>query len=848
MLSHINSTQSFEMNQAVKNVIDLLETCRLDYENKHEATHRSYGEVLQGNFKLDKLKRKEFLTLYYKALDLGFDNFSIIEIQKEYSCILIDIDLIQSSDKVKDDQRLYNKKMIRNIIKKYIKAINHYLNVDNNKLESSVFEKNKPTKKETEIKDGFHIMFRNIITNSDIRHKIREYVVKSCEEDGLFDEFINKTDNIIDKAVVSSNGWLLYGSRKPGCEPYILSKIYNSELEKVNLTNYFNDDITYEKLVKYYTISSTHNEKLSSPIKQQYIKPNNETKEEIKDEKEEEPSEELMDKLDFALNNVEESRSENYDTWLLCSFILKNLGEDYKPLFINFSRRSNKHKKVSLNELTKHWNNIKDKSSGKKATTSTIYYWLKEDNFEAFEEMNKKYKLIKELTPLEKWYKEQKEKFEEDHFIEQSNAQIYTEPDEIMTDYKAQPIAEYKNLKLNVNFKQIEHIGKQQKEKTYYFFPMWLEDKNRREYKKLIFRPDLPSIIEVKDYKYLNRFNGFNYDSDIKETKLNEIVDKVFNHIFNNDTDYIYSWISWIINNPSQKTDHGIVLYSELHGVGKNSIVELLIKLFDRYYGRMATIDDVSRNFNTHLCNKLLIYGDEIKPSKKDLADELKNIISTTKTNEERKGVDVEVINDYANYIFTTNNELSFNVQPGDRRYYLVECPNFKLDKSIINEYYNILKNDNELTKIFSFFKHYKSEIYKDIKNNDPPMTDYKSRVIAQKLPGYIHFWYTQAYCPNGCKISSTKLYNIIREYSQSKRITSAFTPCLFGLEMKKLGFETVKNSSIYYKIPKLEERKKLLKQAYPKYYIDLDTENLSDHIEYDDNDNDNEQINDLDK
>lgn len=67
--------------------------------------------------------------------------------------------------------------------------------------------------------------------------------------------------------------------------------------------------------------------------------------------------------------------------------------------------------------------------------------------------------------------------------------------------------------------------------------------------------------------------------------------------------------------------------------------------------------------------------------------------------------------------------------------------------------------------------------------------------------------------------------------YSQNKRLTSSFTPRLFGLEMKKIGFETVKNSSIFYKIPKLEERKKLLKLAYPKYYNDLETENLSDQI-----------------
>jgi hypothetical protein len=54
-------------------------------------THQSWGTVIQGVFHIGKEDIKEFTNLYSKAV---VDNhLSILEIQKEYSPILIDIDL-----------------------------------------------------------------------------------------------------------------------------------------------------------------------------------------------------------------------------------------------------------------------------------------------------------------------------------------------------------------------------------------------------------------------------------------------------------------------------------------------------------------------------------------------------------------------------------------------------------------------------------------------------------------------------------------------------------------------------------------------------------------------------------
>ena len=73
-------------------VYDFLENNRYTDESKEKPTHLSYG-LFQGKFVLDKLKRKEFFELYIKAVDAGVNDFSLLETQKEYGPLIIDIDL-----------------------------------------------------------------------------------------------------------------------------------------------------------------------------------------------------------------------------------------------------------------------------------------------------------------------------------------------------------------------------------------------------------------------------------------------------------------------------------------------------------------------------------------------------------------------------------------------------------------------------------------------------------------------------------------------------------------------------------------------------------------------------------
>ena len=83
----------------------------------------------------------------------------------------------------------------------------------------------------------------------------------------------------------------------------------------------------------------------------------------------------------------------------------------------------------------------------------------------------------------------------------------------------------------------------------------------------------------------------------------------------------------------------------------------------------------------------MFIYGDEINANAKRVSDKLKQVITRPTQNLEKKGVDSIELNDFTNYMFTTNNENCFKLDQDDRRYLMVKCPNIPLDKSFYTEF-----------------------------------------------------------------------------------------------------------------------------------------------------------------
>ena len=160
----------------------------------------------KGKFYINNNDLEEFYKIY--AESVKNKKLSIGERPQDYGPILIDIDLKINTEKY-DGNRLYNNEMILLIIDTYREALKNYLKLDDYELYASIFEKRKPTIKDNFIKDGFHIIFRNITAHYKLRYVVRNYVVEKLKDNYIFKIFNESIDKIIDKCIIHTNCWLL---------------------------------------------------------------------------------------------------------------------------------------------------------------------------------------------------------------------------------------------------------------------------------------------------------------------------------------------------------------------------------------------------------------------------------------------------------------------------------------------------------------------------------------------------------------------------------------------------------------------------------------------------------------
>jgi len=373
-------------------------------DNKDKATHRAWG-IFNGNFLLEKDQQKEFIKLYAEAIEYGVNDFTILETPKEYAPLVVDIDLELPSESYTEG-RLYDESMVLNIIKKYIKSLNTFLDVDDIDYRICYLEKKAPTEKNGVYKDGFHIMFQELVVNKKLRHLIRHNVVKLCEEDNIFSDFSNAPEKIIDKAVVSQNAWLLYGSRKPDGPLYQLTKIYNKKLKtlynhmdktcydvdtkETSECHYTDTDIINflsiqkNKYSKKYATPLVDNcdsseidaecDKMgiNSSIKAEHLKYI------IPADKEDD-----IRRATKYTDMLNENRSHDYHDWLRVGLALHNIDNSLLLVWIEFSKKCSR--KYKDGECDKVWSTMKNQLNGNVLTIRSLAYWAKQDDPKQFE-------------------------------------------------------------------------------------------------------------------------------------------------------------------------------------------------------------------------------------------------------------------------------------------------------------------------------------------------------------------------------------------------------------------------------------------------------------------------------
>ena len=241
------------------------------------------------------------------------------------------------------------------------------------------------------MKDGIHIMFPYLNTCPELQYIIRNSLLTSCQEVIQSIQITNPIDDVIDESIIFRNCWQLYGSFKPGNEPYKLTYLYNRVNNNVQEIDIDTSFYTNEYLVKLLSIRNRSifteltdkakteidayelvqiNKKLFRSRALKEIRKRHNTTENLAVVKE------LIDILD-------PERSRSYKSWIEVGWCLHNI--DYRLLdkWIEFSKKSSSHNKTCDKECSELWEYMNDEGLG----MGSLHHWCKSDNIIGYKEI-----------------------------------------------------------------------------------------------------------------------------------------------------------------------------------------------------------------------------------------------------------------------------------------------------------------------------------------------------------------------------------------------------------------------------------------------------------------------------
>lgn len=273
------------------------------------------------------------------------------------------------------------------------------------------------------------------------------------------------------------------------------------------------------------------------------------------------------------------------------------------------------------------------------------------------------------------------------------------------------------------------------------FIHHWNMAKNIRTYYTYNFYPD-SSICPNNCFNLWKPF-------PILKTPLNPDADtsKIYAFIktlLGECADYVLNWLAHVVQKPARKTEVCILLYGS-QGCGKSTIGEYLLRKIigldkmiitskaDKMFGRFV---------NTQ--GKLLAVLNEA--SGKDtfnICDILKDAITCTTTEQEKKGIDAITITDYTNYIFTTNNINSVKIPEDDRRFMPIEInEELKGNVAYFEELYADLDNEEIMRKFYEELMKRPLENFNP--SRDRPVTELMKDMMNMNrncIKHFINYW-----------------------------------------------------------------------------------------------------------
>jgi len=195
------------------------------------------------------------------------------------------------------------------------------------------------------------------------------------------------------------------------------------------------------------------------------------------------------------------------------------------------------------------------------------------------------------------------------------------------------------------------------------------------------------------------------------------------NRIFNTaeDIKIFQDYVAHCIKFPGCKIPWSVLLQSA-KGIGKQMIGDVIKYCIGESYTYQPDAEELVSGvsqFNGWMRNKLMILVDEVRVGdRNDLMNGLKTIITDRRIAVESKGVDQEMEDNVANWIFFSNFKDAFPIDENERRYCIfysklqsaAAIAEAGLDKEFFDNMYNWLEHEGGYAQLAEFYLNYPIE------------------------------------------------------------------------------------------------------------------------------------------
>lgn len=367
----------------------------------HASMIQPLGTFEFGSQQLDE----EFWPLY---CDLIHNNKDVIvgvcEKPQEYLPVLVDIDICIKEDDYEGDDNVYTEEQVKQVIQCYQSVLRNIVEgCTDQDLTCVLLEKSKYIKVQNEvryIKRGFHLQFVYLFLNkSDQKVHLIPRVQQLVNEQKIFSNLgFEDSAKLIDSNSCSVN-WLLYGSRKSEeMEPYLVSKIYNSECNEISVEetfkqyriyNYRNQLINIRENIRYYyprifSVLSYGRDCYEKDLRNGLILPVKElAKKKIIKSNNKVSVSDALKMSEKLLPLLADSRTQDNNDWMYIGWVLFNIGEGCEQALKQWLKFSSRCKeKYDESKCYYEW----DRMTVKDLSIGSLKHFAKIDNPKGYAE------------------------------------------------------------------------------------------------------------------------------------------------------------------------------------------------------------------------------------------------------------------------------------------------------------------------------------------------------------------------------------------------------------------------------------------------------------------------------